>query len=87
MISNIVLSGKNRIYNVAKGENTTNRDIITKLQEITSCNIEILPNAKNYSFPKINIDRLVNEFNFNPKSLLDYIEDIVKSYKNFNSKN
>jgi hypothetical protein len=49
--------------------------------------MEILPNAKNYSFPKINIDRLVNEFNFNPKSLLDYIEDIVKSYKNFNSKN
>ena len=87
VLFDIVLSGKNRIYNVAKGENTTNRDIITKLQEITSCKIEILPNAKNYSFSKINIARLVNEFNFNPKSLLDYIEDIVTSYKNFNSKN
>jgi len=87
VLPKIALNGKYRIYNVAKGENTTNQDITTKLQEITSCQLEVLANAKDYSFPKINIERIVNEFNFNSKSILNYIEDIVKSYKNFKSKN
>ena len=87
VLPEIILNGKYRIYNVASGENTTNQDIITKLQEITSCKLEVLENAKDYSFPKINIERIVNEFNFNPKSVLDHIESIVKSYKNFKNKN
>ena len=87
LLPEIVLNGKYRIYNVAKGENTTNQDIITKLQKITSCKLEVSENAKNYSFPKISTERVVSEFNFNPKSVLNYIEDIVKSYKNFKNKN
>ena len=83
----IALNGKYRIYNVAKGENTTNQDIITKLQQITSCKLDILEGAKNYSFPKINTERIVNEFNFNSKSVLNYIDGIVGSYKNFKNKN
>ena len=83
----IALNGKYRIYNVAKGENTTNQDIITKLQQITSCKLDILEGAKNYSFPKINTERIVNEFNFNSKSVLNYIDDIVGTYKNFKNKN
>ena len=87
VLPEIILNGKYRIYNVASGENTTNQDIITKLQEITSCKLEVLENAKDYSFPKINIERIVNEFNFNPKSVLEHIESIVESYKNFKNKN
>ena len=87
VLPEIALNGKYRIYNVAKGENTTNQDIITKLQQITSCKLDILEGAKNYSFPKINTERIVNEFNFNSKSVLNYIDDIVGSYKNFKNKN
>lgn len=87
ILPKISLNGKYRIYNIAKGENTTNEEIITKLQNITSCEIKILPNAKDYSFPKIDIERITNEFNFNPKPLLSYIEDIVKSYKKLKNKN
>ena len=87
VLAKIALNGKYRIYNVAKGENTTNKEIATKLQEITSCELKVIQNAKDYSFPIINIERIVNEFNFNSKSVLNYIEDIVKSYKNFKSKN
>tara|TARA_Y100001949_G_scaffold59347_1_gene50123 strand:- start:837 stop:1652 length:816 start_codon:yes stop_codon:yes gene_type:complete len=87
VLPKIALNGKYRIYNVAKGENTTNQDIITKLQQITSCKLDILEGAKNYSFPKINTERIVNEFNFNSKSVLNYIDDIVGSYKNFKNKN
>jgi len=86
ILTEIALYGKYRIYNVAQGNNTSNLEIITKIQKITSCQIEVLPDANLYSFPKINIKRISDEFNFHPKPILEYIEDIVKSYKNFNSK-
>jgi len=82
----ISLHGKYRIYNIAQGNNTSNLEIITKIQEITSCKIEVLPDAHFYYFPTINIKRICDEFNFNPISILDYIDDIIKSYKIFTSK-
>jgi len=82
----IALHGKYRIYNVAQGSNTSNLEIITKIQKITSCQVEVLPNANLYSFPKINIKRISDEFNFHPKPVLDYIDNMVKSYKIFTSK-
>ena len=82
ILPEIILNGKYRIYNVASGQNTTYQALISKIQEIVPCELEVLENATNYSFSEINTKRLVDEFNFQPKSILNYIQDIVLSYKN-----
>jgi nucleoside-diphosphate-sugar epimerase len=82
ILPKISLHGKNSIYNVASGKNTSNESIIKKLQYITSCEIEIMKNAKKYSFPPISINQIQKEFDFKPNNVLDKFEKIVNSYKN-----
>lgn len=82
MIIKISLYGKNSIYNIANGKNLTNDDIVKKLQEITKCEVEVMENAKKYSFLPISINRIQNEFNFVPTPILSKFEEIVSEYKN-----
>ncbi|WP_428324991.1 NAD-dependent epimerase/dehydratase family protein [Nitrosopumilus sp.] len=84
ILPKILLDGKFRIYNVASGINITNEKLISKIQEITKCDFSISEHAFDYSFPKIDISRIKNEFDFYPQPILDTLEDIINSYKNQN---
>lgn len=77
----IVIHGKNTIYNVANGENLTNKNIIERLQKITKCKVEVVENAKQYSFLPISIKRIKKEFNFQPVSVITKFEKIIQNYK------
>ena len=83
----ICVDGKNQIYNVASGTNLSSKSIIDKIVQIMPVDIQVIPDAKEYSFPPINIDLLKNEFDFKPISILDFIEDMVKNFRNFFQKN
>ena len=83
IIPEISLRGKYRIYNVASGMNTKNSEIIDKLKELISFQLEISPNSKEYFFPNISIDRIIDEFGFKPTPKLDTLEDMVSSFKNY----
>lgn len=87
ILPKICVDGKNQIYNVASGINISSKSIIDKILQVLPIDIEVMPDAKEYSFPPINIDLLKNEFNFKPKSILDLIEDMVKNFRNFFQKN
>ena len=41
ILPEIILNGKYRIYNVASGQNTTNQALISKIQEIVPCELEL----------------------------------------------
>jgi len=77
------LHGKNTLYNIAFGKNIKSKEIVEKIANIVKCEIEEVPNAKEYSFPEIAVDRIKNEFDFKPISILDKIEEMVTSYENF----
>lgn len=81
-IIKISTKGKNKIYNIAAGKNLTNEQIVNKIQVATSCKLEIIKNAKKYSFPPIDIDTIQNEFKFKPRIVLDEIEALIKLYSN-----
>jgi len=83
IIPEISLRGKYRIYNVASGMNTKNSEIIDKLKELINFQLEISPNSKEYFFPNISIDRIIDEFGFKPTPILDTLEDMVSSFKNY----
>lgn len=87
ILPKICVDGKNQIYNVASGTNLSSKSIIDKIVQIMPVDIEVIPDAKEYSFPPINIDLLKNEFDFKPISILDFIEDMVKNFRNFFQKN
>jgi nucleoside-diphosphate-sugar epimerase len=81
ILPKISLEGKNRIYNIANGKNTSNEEIVKKIQEITNCEIEIKKKATTYRFPTISINRIQKEFGFKPTSVLEKFEKIVSDYK------
>jgi nucleoside-diphosphate-sugar epimerase len=70
----ISLRGKQKIYNVASGINTTNGEIMNKIKEVLNCEIYYANNARQIIFPAINIQRIKEEFEFQPSTFL--AEDI-----------
>ena len=79
LLPKISVGSKFKIYNVAHGTNITNKEIVSLIQKITKCNLSISENAYDYSFPKIDISRIINEFNFNPQPVLPYLENLINN--------
>lgn len=82
ILPQILLEGKHKLYNIAYGKNIKSEELINKLKKITNCDLELTPGAKEYSFPEISIQRIKNEFDFKPTSIIEKLEDIVNKYKN-----
>ena len=81
LIPKIALKGKEKIYNIAYGENTKTKPIVDIISRITECTVEIAPDAKKFSFPQISIERIKNEFNFKPTSITTKLEYMIKSFQ------
>ena len=79
----IINRGKNRLYNVASGNNITLSKISLKIKEITGCKINYKNQKKLVKEPIININRIKNEFNFKPKKdLINSLNHLISNYKN-----
>ena len=77
MLTRIALEGQSRIYNIASGQSTTHYDIANALTGILGCDVNFAPNANQRNFPPIDVGLLVREFGYNPKNLLNDMEDLV----------
>ena len=82
ILPEIALKGTQKIYNVAMGKNTSSREIINEISRITGCEIEVTKDAPEYSAPVISIERIKNEFNFKPSSIMPLLEKMILDYKN-----
>ncbi|MBP6431260.1 MAG: NAD-dependent epimerase/dehydratase family protein [Ferruginibacter sp.] len=85
LIVTIALSKEaNGIYNLASGFNLSNQDIINIVQQNIDCNITYANEAKDIIFPKININRIKEEFDFSPNhQYTEYIKKFIQDYKTF----
>ena len=83
LIYKIAINGKDRIYNVANGQNIKSGQLLEKIKSLTDCQIEITPNAPEYSFSTISIKKIKTEFNFKPTNIIEKIDKIVKSFQKF----
>ena len=81
LLPKISVDGKFQIYNVASGTNITNKELTSLIQKITKCTLSISDDAFNYSFPKIDISRIIDEFDFNPQLILPYLKELVNNYQ------
>lgn len=79
----IAQNGSGRIYNVASGRNTSNREIVEKIAALTGCDLSVRQDAKTIRFPRISIDAIRSEFDYEPSNLLDDMEGLLASYQGF----
>ncbi len=82
ILQKISLEGKYKIYNIASGKNIKVKEITEKLIKNANCEIVYLSNATEKISTKIDIQRIKNEFNYEPTPILDKIEKIIKEYQN-----
>lgn len=77
-IHDIVIGGTKRLYNVASGENVSNREICA---ELVRCGgqVHFENGAPEISFPRIDISRLVREFPRPQRKLLAFIPELLEA--------
>lgn len=72
--------GRERIYNVASGRNTTHATILNRLRELTGCTVEVAGGPRQ-SFPPIDAGRMRGEFGLSAEPLEPQLPAIVTSYR------
>ena len=77
LLPKIATSGKERVYNIASGVNTSTLEIAHLLKDTTGCAVEFLDSEPCRKPAAIDISRIRNEFGFQPTSVLDYARTML----------
>lgn len=81
MLPQIAASGRQRIYNVARGVNTANRALLELVQRIMGCRLEVAEGAATVPLSPISIERIQEEFDFVPSRVLDSPPDLIAEFQ------
>ena len=81
LLMKISLEGKEKIYNVASGNNIKIKNIATEIQKIVNIKFNFSENAEKQSFKKINIKKIEKEFNFTPTNILQKLQCMLNDIK------
>lgn len=81
LLPRIALLGRQQIYNLASGVNTTNAELMNIIEGVTGCSVEVEADAPVISFPRISIDRITEEFEFSPSLIQASLADLVGDYQ------
>ena len=77
----IAREGRERVYNVASGHNTSHREIVRIVQEQTGCRVDVQPGSPDVVFPPIAIERVRREFGFAPSRLSDKLPGLIQAMR------
>lgn len=70
LLPRIAAGGRERLYNVASGVQTTHAQWTAQLAVQTGCAVEVAPGAPNVRFIPVDIGRIRAEFDFQPRPAL-----------------
>lgn len=70
LLPRIAAGGRERLYNVASGVQTTHAQWTAQLAVQTGCAVEVAPGAPNVRFIPVDIGRIRAEFDFQPRPVL-----------------
>ena len=79
MLERIALNGKYRIYNLASGTPLTHDAIALKLNAISGHKVGFRPEAIVRCFPKFDVSKLVDEFQFRPRKLEEDLASLLNN--------
>lgn len=75
MFENIALRGESEIYNVATGVSISFMQLKILLENAYNCIVTFADEAEKRVTPIIDISKIVSKFGFNPRDVLDDIEE------------
>lgn len=81
MLEQIAISGRHSLYNLASGRNVGNGEIMTRLHELTGCEVEWAPQAPVITFPPLSVNRLREEFAYAPRQLANELPGLVRLFR------
>jgi nucleoside-diphosphate-sugar epimerase len=81
LLPQIAVCGRQSVYNVASGANTTNRAILEALSKASGCTYAAREDAPVTRFPVIDISRARREFQFEPQPLAGQLGGLVEAYR------
>jgi nucleoside-diphosphate-sugar epimerase len=73
LLPRIATDGRERIYNVASGVQTSHAQWLELLRAQTGCSVETVPDAPITRFAPIDITRIRSEFGFTPRSVFSVL--------------
>jgi UDP-glucose 4-epimerase len=73
----IATRGTQAVYNVASGRNLSNRELFTRLRELSGCEILAVQRHIVRPAPRIDISRLREEFGWRPADVLDKLAELM----------
>lgn len=74
----IMTAGKEKIYNLGSGINTSNKELMDEIKRYIEFTYTENQNAKEIIFPRISVDRIKKEFNHSPTSINTYIPQLLQ---------
>ena len=80
LIPQIARKGRHRIYNIARGENTTNAVLLDALAAASGARIEIAPGSPTAMTPPISVARLGSEFKVPQERVEEAVPMLVKAF-------
>jgi nucleoside-diphosphate-sugar epimerase len=79
ILSHIAVCGKERLYNVASGCVTSHGQIADQINKLRLGSVSFSPSATSRRFPKIGIDKILDEVKIEPRSVLADIESLIQN--------
>jgi nucleoside-diphosphate-sugar epimerase len=77
LLPEIAVRGRERIYNVASGENVSHGALAAAIAACGHGDVTFAQGARRRTYPRIAIDRIRDEFGFSPRRVIDDIADVV----------
>ena len=77
LLTQVALEGQYSLYNIASGINISHLDIVSCFTALTRCSVDVAIGAIPQIFPSVSIDRIIKEFNFHPKSVLENLKELM----------
>ncbi len=79
LIEQVSRHGQEHIYNVASGHLVTHREVVTMITALTGACVEVAKNATVEIFPRIDVDRVRDEFQFSAEPPLGKLRELLST--------
>jgi nucleoside-diphosphate-sugar epimerase len=81
LLPEIAVKGYHSCYNFGSGHNLTHAELLAPILAETGARLRTCKDARRIVIPSINIDRLSNEFSYQPSPVLPYIPQLIHEYR------
>jgi nucleoside-diphosphate-sugar epimerase len=81
LVLRIAAGSRRRIYNVAAGCNTTHAALVETIVGASRVQVRVPPDAPIVMVPEIDVARVMEEFSFVPRDVIDDIPDLLRAFR------